>query len=197
MPGAMNSRYESCDLAGAAKHLQHACVVLRAVAGRDLRIAPAVILNQLAAAIDERLQIRIERIDGVVVRFLRPHDVGIEIELLDIPARVVEHDEPELVESGRSSRCGPSQVGPSQLAAGLEARDLPFGLRIHGGRVNQPRRLDLCRRQTRGPVGALALQDARIERAALRILDQAILHAVQGIARFNHRAGEGVDDVRL
>ena len=43
-----------------------------------------------------------------------------------VPVRIVEHEEPELVEPGRARRCGPSHVGPSQLAAGREAGDLAF-----------------------------------------------------------------------
>ena len=41
-----------------------------------------------------------------------------------VPARIVEDEEPELIEAGRSRRRGPSQVGPSQLAAGRETGDL-------------------------------------------------------------------------
>ena len=80
MPGAMNSRYAALDVGPASDRLQHARVVLGAVERGNLRIAPAVILNQLAAAIDERLQVRIERVDRAGVRIFRARDVrgGVE-----------------------------------------------------------------------------------------------------------------------
>ena len=46
----------------------------------------------------------------------------------DLPLRVVEHQKPELIEAGRSSRCGPPEIGPAQLAARLRAGDLPLRL---------------------------------------------------------------------
>ena len=67
--------------AGAPPEARHdALVVLRAASGGDLRIAPAVILNQLPTAIEERLDVRIERVDRVGVLFLGANDVGIEVE---------------------------------------------------------------------------------------------------------------------
>ena len=66
-----NSRYaRHARLRGAAEGVDDARAVLRAVAGRDLRIAPAVIVNELAAAIDKRLQVGIERVDRAAVRVL-------------------------------------------------------------------------------------------------------------------------------
>ena len=64
---------------------EHALVVLDAVARRNLRIAPAVILNQLAAAIEERLQIRIERVDRAVVGIIGMAQIGFEVEAIDLP----------------------------------------------------------------------------------------------------------------
>jgi hypothetical protein len=73
------------DPAGAAEPLDDALVVLRAARRRDLRIAPAVILNQLAAAIDEWSEVRIERVDRVGISLFRTYDVGWEIEPADLP----------------------------------------------------------------------------------------------------------------
>ena len=75
--------------------------------------------------------------------------------------RIVEYQEPELIESGRASRRRPSQLGPSQLAARLEAGDLALGRGIHRGGVDQPRGADLRRRQARRAICALALHDSR------------------------------------
>src|SRR6185436_11454720 len=101
----------------AAERFDRARVVLRAVPRRDLRVAPAVILNQLATAIDERLQVRVERIDGVAVHRFRARDVGTAIEHRHVPARISEDEEAEVIEPGRPSRGGPPEVGPSELAA--------------------------------------------------------------------------------
>src|SRR5258708_39143512 len=51
------------DPGPAANRLQYARVIVRAVERRDLRIAPALILNQLPASLDERRQVGIEGID--------------------------------------------------------------------------------------------------------------------------------------
>src|SRR6185295_11906909 len=100
------------DLARTAERLQHALVILHAVSWRDLWIAPAVVLDQFAPTLDERPEVWIERVDRVVVRFLRTHDVGVELEGVDVPAGVPEHEEPELIESGRSSGRRPSHIRP-------------------------------------------------------------------------------------
>src|SRR3954447_18360286 len=67
--------------ASAVKCVEDAPVILRAVARRDLRIAPPVILNQLAAVIDERLEIWIERVDRVSVGIFRSRDIAFAVEL--------------------------------------------------------------------------------------------------------------------
>ena len=167
------------NLADTAERLQHALMILHAISWRDLWIAPAVILDQLPPAVDERLDVRIERVDRVVVRFLCTHDVGFKVECVHIPAGVLEHEEPELIESGRSSRRGPSHVRPSELAARQEAGDFAFRPGIHLRRVQHPCRMYLCRRQARRLLGILAAEHFWIERAPLRIVDYAILHAIQ------------------
>src|SRR3954462_3317915 len=65
----------------AAKCVEDAPVILRAVARRNLRIAPAVILNQLAATIDEWLQVWIERVDRVSVALFGSCDIALTVEL--------------------------------------------------------------------------------------------------------------------
>ena len=169
--------------------LDHARVVLRAVRRRDLRIAPAVILNQLAAAIEERLQVRVERVDGVAVGLVGARDVGVEVELLTSQAgssntRKRNWSSPV----ARADAVQPMSVHPSSLP-GSEAGNLAPGLGILRRRVDQPRRLDLRARVRHSAVaGALALQHRRIELAARRVLDQAVLHAVERVAGLDDRA---------
>ena len=83
-----------------------------------------MVLNQLPTAIDERLHIRVKRIDDVAVAFVRARDVGTGVELLHRPGGVGEHDETKLIQPGGSRRCCPSTVGPAQFAARKKAGDL-------------------------------------------------------------------------
>src|SRR5262249_43025488 len=144
---------------------------------------PAVILNQLAPAIDERLQVRIERVDRVTVRFLRADDVGIEFEALDGPGRIAEHDVPELIETSVAGRGGPAQIGPSELAPGRETRNKQSCLGVGEAGVNQPRGFDLRFGEAASSAGIPALEHSRIEHAALWVPDEAVLHAVLRVAR--------------
>ena len=87
MPGTMNRRYDCWTLRGPAAPGHHAVVVVHAVGRRDRLIAPAVVLQQLAAAPEEGRQIRIDGVHHAVVRLLGPRDVAIEIERLVVPRR--------------------------------------------------------------------------------------------------------------
>ena len=153
-----------------------------------------MILDQLAAAIDKRLDVRIQRVDRVVVDFVRAHDVGVEVESAQVPLRILEHDEPELVEPRRAGRLGPPQARPPELAAALEPGNLALRRGIHLSRVQHSGGVDLRRRQAGRFVCAFALQRAWIERAAPRIVDNPILDAVLRIARLEHG---GVQQLRL
>ena len=139
-------------------------------------------LNQLAAVADERLQVRIERIERVAIDFFGARGIAFEVEVLDLPRRILEYKEPELVESGGASRRRPPQVGPPELAARQQAADAPPGGCIHARRVNQTRGFDLCGCQAARLVGPFAFQDARIEPAAFRIGNQSVLQPIGGIA---------------
>jgi len=51
-----------------------------------------------AAAIGERLQIRIERVDHVRVQFFGTSEIAREFERLLLPFRIAEHEEPEMTD---------------------------------------------------------------------------------------------------
>ena len=55
----------------------------------------------------------------------------VEVELLNVPRGIVEHEEAELIESGRPRGRRPAQVGPSELAARQQAGDLPLRRAVH------------------------------------------------------------------
>ena len=80
------------------------------------------------------------------------------------------------------------RVGPAQFAARKKAGDLASRLVILHPRIDEPRRLHLRRGQAGGVAGAPALQHRRIERASRRVLEQAVLHAVQRVAGLDDRA---------
>src|SRR5205807_50275 len=67
-------------------------VVINAGARSDSRIGPAVIHQQLSTASEERYQIRIDGVDGVVVDFVGERDIAIEVERAPIPTRIFEDD---------------------------------------------------------------------------------------------------------
>ena len=48
----------------------------------------------------------------------------VEIEVLDVPRRILENKEAELVEPGRARRRRPPKVGPPELAARQQAANL-------------------------------------------------------------------------
>ena len=111
--------------------------------------------------------------------------------LLKSQVGVVEDDVLEELD-GLGNRPWSCQRIPHQLASGLQRRKdlLPSRWR-HGRRVDPARRFDLRRGQARRLVGAGALQDLRVEPALPRIVDQAILEAVGGVAGVDRRAMDG------
>ena len=85
-----------------------------------------MIVKQLAAAIEERLEIRVQGVNRPAVHFFGTDDVGIEIEVRYFPLRIL-NDIAELIKAGRSRRCRPADVGPPQLAASRQTGDLAPG----------------------------------------------------------------------
>ena len=115
----------------AAESLHHRLVVLRADAGRNLRIGPAVVLDELAAATEVRAQIRIQRVHGIGVLCLGARRIPIEPEHGRRPVRIAVHDVAVMIHRGGERR-GPSPGGPAQLAAWIQPGDGSPGGRIRG-----------------------------------------------------------------
>src|SRR5262249_53735010 len=149
---------------GSTERFGHARVVLHAVTGRNLRIAPAVILEQLSTAIEEGLQIRVDRVDRAGIELLGAGGILLEIERPEIPARIFE-DDVLVVVGGDGERLRAAPRRPAELAARLETGERASGLRIVRRRVDGADRFDLRARQTRRRVGAFAFEDLRIEPA--------------------------------
>ena len=103
---------------------------------------------------------------------------------MPIPAGILEDDESERLHGDRK-RLRAGKRSPRQLGAGVIQRDRERrpGLRILQRRVERPGRLDLCRGQAAGTIRTFARHHFRIEFAPRRIVDHAVLHAVQRIAR--------------
>ena len=189
MPGTMNSRIESLRCGRAADAFTARGVVVDAVPRRDQRIAPAVIHQQLAAAAEERLQIRIDRVVVAVVQRVGQRDVLVEVERLEVPVGILEHDELEVV--GRDARAArarrPRPAHPSSLPGSRPGKITAPVRRILSGRVDLPRGLHLRRRQARRRCRRRALDHLRIEVAACRIVDDAVLDAVERVAGVERR----------
>src|SRR4051812_27542618 len=142
----------------AAKCLYYARVILRAVARRDLRIAPAVILNQLSAVTDEPLQIRIKRVDRASIGSFRSRDIALTVELRNLPGRIPKDEEANVVRPRGSSRPRPAEVGPSELAASRQACGGSGSRGVRHGRINGVHGLHLPGDQTLFIVRATAFQ---------------------------------------
>src|SRR5205085_6032035 len=109
-------------------------------ARRDLRIVPAVILNQLSLSVEERFQIRIQRIEHATLRCFRALHVAVELKVSKAPVGIFEYDISKEVEPD-AQRTRTAHGGPSQFAAGREpgkeqavrARVSPCGVNPAGG----------------------------------------------------------------
>src|SRR6266550_3040873 len=106
------------------RRLLDALIVLDAVPWRNLRVTPAVILNQLPTTVEERLHVWIECVDRLGVGILGQREVGSCIESPDLPRGIFEHKIPELIEGRRSRRHCPTHRGPAKLAATLQPSSL-------------------------------------------------------------------------
>src|SRR5262245_65066861 len=100
--------------------------------------------------------------------------VACEIELVEVPLRVLEDDELEEISADRERFRAARRPAPAQLAARLEARKDPFArLGIDHARVKLARGLHLRRGQTVRRVTDFALRHGRIDAAAERLADEA------------------------
>src|ERR1051325_3055322 len=159
--------------AGAAGDLPHLLVILDRRERRDLRVGPAVIHQQLAAAREERLEIRIARVDVAADALLELLRIAVGVELRDRPLRVVVDEVTIVIEPGRARRLRPSEIRPVQLAAVRETGDLARAALER--RVDRLHRLHLGGAQAVRSVAVLALNHLRIELARLRFGHQAVL----------------------
>src|SRR4029434_5623076 len=116
-------------------------------------------MNQLAAAREERFQIGIHRVDVPLLERLDLGPVAVEVERLEIPARIVEHHELKHLLPDRE-RLRAAERGPPDLTSALEAgKDLLAGFRIDHGLVHRARRLDLRRSEAARLVTGLACRE--------------------------------------
>jgi hypothetical protein len=158
-----------------SKELQHAVVIVDAIEWRNSRIAPAVIVEQFSAALEETSQIRIYGIGHAAVKPIHPRHLGIEVEGHVIPVRVLKQCVFEILTSAHK-RLGehpanPVRYTPAQFASHCVAgEDLLLSARINDGTVELQNKLDLGWSQAGGIVLAFALKPFWIEIAEPRIL---------------------------
>ena len=144
-----------------------------------------MIEQQLSAARDERLQIRVDGVEGPVVRFVGQRHVAVEIERSPIPLGVLVHHVAEMVHRNLEG-LRTSQSGPTQLASHLQAgKDFLPRARVFRRAVDLASHFHLRRREAVGGVVVLAFEHLRIEAAARRIFQNAIADAVKRVARLD------------
>ena len=80
----------TAHLRRAAERVRDAVVVIDAVQRRDQIVVPSVILNQLAAMPEERLEIRIPRVNRPALTF-QQRDIAVEVERPIVPFGVFEY----------------------------------------------------------------------------------------------------------
>src|SRR5580765_5090031 len=179
---------QSHRVACALGRLPHALVVVDRVLRRNARIAPAVIHEELPAA---RRELRQIGVDGVQAgrRPVSSGDVGVVVEGLRIPLLVLEDDVFEEVfrVAARPRRDGHV---PARLAAWLETRIQRTRRPARRARIDLPRGFYLRSRQAVGAVARLALHDFRIELALRRVLEDAVLDAIERVALIEDRLVE-------
>ena len=167
--------------ASRAERGDDAVVVVHRVQVGNETVGRAVVENQLAAAGDERRQIRIHRFGGVGVDLLRASEIPVELERRRIPRRIAEHDVAKIARADRELR---RSVGrPQRLAAEPGARIHDEPRAIDDTAIDALRRRDLVRCEALAGRRRSALQARRIERALQGIADHAVAHTVLHIAR--------------
>ena len=151
-----------------------------------------MVLNELPARRTERPQVRARRVEDRSRLRIGDAHIAIEVEQPEIPRRVLEYRCPVIAvaKSELDGACGVRGRDPGAPAARhglgperLADEDAFLGARIARPLVDLLQRIDLGLGQTVGRVRTLAEKHGRIERAGSRILDQAVSHAVETIAR--------------
>jgi hypothetical protein len=160
--------------------LHDALVIAHRVLVRDQPVGRTVISDQLAAAADERRQIRIHGLRCAVVDGLGAREIAVDVERRRIPARIVRDDVAEVVRTNCELR---RRVrGPERLAAGARARHDDFTVAVDDTRIDSLRGFDLGGAQALTRRTGRALQARGIEIARGEVRDHAVLDAVLGIA---------------
>src|SRR5437867_9757765 len=119
--GSHEQAVKTLDVAAAAEERHHALVVVATVLRGDQLVAPAVVLEQLAAALPELPEIWIGGVeDRSKLRFsldegLVASRIG-EVECPPVPVRIGEH-EPFIMCDRNRERIGGVEVGPERLAS--------------------------------------------------------------------------------
>jgi hypothetical protein len=108
------------DLVAAPEPRLDALVIVHAVERRNLLVVPAVVLNELPAAREERLQVRVNGVHESARNLVARGDARVEVERPVVPIDVVEHDVPEMA-FGDRERLQPVDGIPAKLAAGRHA----------------------------------------------------------------------------
>src|SRR5207237_6763721 len=110
---------------------------------------PPLVNQELASACDECLEVGRGRTQIQAVDLVHRVVVAREIELAEVPLRILEDDELEEIGADGERFRAARRAAPAQLAAGLEARKDPFArFGIRHTRIQLPRGLDLRCRQT-------------------------------------------------
>ena len=180
----------------AAHRLGDAFVVRDRVLRRHHRIGPPRIHQQLAAVLLERAEILVDR-GHVRQLLLRVGEIAFPVDRAVVPVRIVKQPVLEEADAHRFLRI--HDVGAPALsrrvaepfaAARPAGENLLAGLRVLDAVVGLLRRLDLRGGQAARLVAVLAQQLRRIEMATARIVDDAVLEAVDAVARFDRRPGQ-------
>src|ERR1039458_173582 len=161
----------------------HALEVVDGALGRNCRIAPTVVEDELSAAFPETLQIGVRRVQHAAHFVIRGLGIAIYPECPEIPCRiredhVLEELRPErvheaLLRRGAGDPCTPP-AGLSLAAWRITGEDLlAFGASRPG--VDLGQRFDLGRRETTVGLRSLAQERGGFEVALHRVFDDTIL----------------------
>ena len=108
--------------------------VANAVLRHHLLVRPAVVLDQLAPATEERPQISIGRTEYVIVLRHCFREVAIEVQRVEVPRGILEHDVLEVVIRKLDRLRSTGQSRPHQFAAPLHRwKDLLTGVGFVAG----------------------------------------------------------------
>ena len=133
-------------------------------------------------------QVRIDGRQRAMTGFFGNGEIPLEIERPPVPIRILEDDVLERFQSIHVRVRTAEHARPPELGARLEAREDQFaGATILHRAHDDLRGFQLRGGQTIRTVGAAAREHGRVEAAARRILDKAILDTIELVAGIEHR----------